>query len=252
MNRARGFFLALLAFFVTPSISLACSSSCEYSTELRHRFLVRVTLDNKPLPGAQVEVTRVGRKVGYNKIFVGTTKADGTVNIELSAGEYVIGGRYLEVSFSFGDAACFHISTFSSHKAQKQIEASWGDDADSSRQIAGQLNVSGPAHTAEGAYDITHRVNYPIEHAKLKLDGPSTPEPHETTTDDTGHFSFGALPAGVYVLHLLPRTTSDGFKHDGKDMAIRVDPAAEASAFEVVFGAAICGGATVTPIVDAK
>lgn len=252
MTRARTICFLALAFLTAPPLALACSSSCLYETELRHSFLVRITYGNKPLPGAEITIQHVKKKDVDLDFFHGTTGIDGTLRVKLPAGQYVVGGGYLGTSFGFDDASCFHISTWSSHKARKQLETSWGDDADSARHIAGQLNISGPARMSNGGFDIAHRVDYPIKLAKLTMDGPSIAEPHKTTTDDTGHFSFGALPPGVYVVHLTPGKGSDGFEHQGQDIAIRVDPAAEASGLKVSFGGAICGSASVTSIVDAK
>jgi hypothetical protein len=244
-------FLAL-AFLAAAPLSLACSSSCVYETELRHSFLVRVTYGNNPLPGAKITIQHVKKKDVDLDAFHGTTGVDGTLRVKLPAGQYIVGGSYLGIRFGFDDVSCFHNSTWSSHKARKQLESSWGDDADSARQIAGQLNISGPARTGNRGYDITRRVDYPIKQAKLTMDGPSIAEPHKTTTDDTGHFSFGALPPGVYVVHVIPGKGSDGFEYQGQDIAMRVDPAAEASGLKVSFGGAICGSASVTSIVDAK
>jgi hypothetical protein len=252
MNCVRTICLAVLALFASAPLSLACSSTCLYETELHHHFLVRITYGNKPLPGAEITIQRIKKKDVDLNFFHGTTGIDGTVRVNLPAGQYIVGGSYLGIRFGFADASCFHISTWSSRKAQKQLESSWGDDADSARQVAGQLNTSGPARTGNRGYDITHRVDYPIKQAKLTMDGPSIAEPHKTTTDDTGHFTFGALPPGVYVVHLIRGKGSDGFEYQGEDIAMRVDPAAEASELKVAFGGAICGGAFVTSIVDAK
>jgi hypothetical protein len=252
MIRARTICFLALAFLACPRFSLACSSTCVYETELRHSFLVRITYGNKPRPGAEITIQHVKKKDVDLDFFHGTTGVDGTVRVKLPAGQYVVGGSYLGTHFGFDDASCFHISTWSSRKARKQLETSWGDDADSARQIAGQLNISGPARTSNGGFDITHRVNYPIKRVKLTMDGPSIAEPHKTTTDDTGHFSFGALPPGVYVVHLIPGKGPDGFDYQVEDIAMRVDPAAEASGLRVTFGGAICGSASVTSIVDAK
>jgi hypothetical protein len=252
MIRARTICVLALAFLIAPHLSLACSSSCLYETELRHSFLVRITYGNKPLPGAKITIQRVKKKDVDLDFFHGTTGVDGTVRVKLPAGQYVVGGSYLGTHFGFDDASCFHISSWPSHKARKQLESSWGDDADSAREIAGQLNISGPARTGNGGYDITRRVDYPIRQAKLTMDGPSIAEPHKTTTDDAGHFSFGGLPPGVYVVHLIPGKGPDGFEYQVQNLAMRVDPAAEASGLKVSFGGAICGSAFVTSIVDAK
>jgi hypothetical protein len=251
MTLARTISLAVLAFLLAPPLSLACSVSyVGQPTEVRHNFLVRITHDGKPLPGVEIEVER-DKRTGDNPIvFRGTTGTDGTIRVKLSAGKYFIDGTYLGVSIGAGVGDRIRVSTWSSRKAENQLEYSWGDEATAARRVAGQLNVSGPGHTGDRARDNIFRADYPIDHGKLRLDGPSNPDPRETTTDDQGHFSFGALPPGTYVVHVSAGKLPDGFEYTARDLVMRVDPAANASAFTLILGGAICGGSVVAPVRD--
>ncbi|MGH9685442.1 MAG: MSCRAMM family protein [Candidatus Acidiferrales bacterium] len=235
---AAGVLILLLVF---PVSLAACSlAGClDNGIELRHDFIVKVTHGDMPLPGVSVWVA----SEEGNKLFSGTTASNGTVRVaDLPPGEYWLTAELLGV---IAGTQCFHISTRTTRKAKKTVSYEWGDLAPATRQIAGRLIDSQPSQGGTPLWNYLHRVNVPISEARLKLHDPLTGAVYSAISDADGHFLFGGIPNGTYVLHIEKGTAPGDRGYDSTDLVIRLSNAANPGTLLLTrrdAGGGSCGG----------
>jgi hypothetical protein len=232
----------IVLFLGVPTRSTACSLiSCSPNAgdETRSDFLVKVTLEGRPLANVDTWVTR--SPGDENKLFSGVTGSDGTVRIQnLPPGEYWL------VSQRFGISAggiCFHINSRPSRSAKQLATFHWGEEAASTRRVAGKLIDPAPGEGAVFLQNIIARHVEPIPEAKFKLQDPITGANYSAVSGDDGRFSFGDIPNGTYVLHVEGGETPAGHELQPTDLLIRVtDTASRDMLLLERSGGSTCGG----------
>ena len=201
--------LLTLAFAVLPTSSAACSMfACSPSeTELRPNFEVKISHEDRPLARVTVKLTRNdGSRLV--ELLSQETDANGSVHIsKLQPGDYWLSADLLGIS---AGTRCFHVAPTSSRKATKQISFDWGDEPATARQAAGKLVHTQAGHGDNPIWNITHPVQVPISNARLSLRAPQSDAFYSTTSDNDGHFTFGEIPEGIYVLRVEEGTASGG------------------------------------------
>jgi hypothetical protein len=183
-------------------------SGCSPSeTELHANFAVSISHDNKPLPGVTVKLTRSdGARVV--ELISQETDAGGRVKIsKLPPGDYWLSADLLGISAGL---RCFHVASSRSKKASKQISFEWGDEAPAAREAAGKLIHTQAGHGDSPLWNITHPVHVPIGETHLSLRTPQSDASYTTTPDKDGHFTFGEIPDGLYVLRIEESATASG------------------------------------------
>jgi hypothetical protein len=235
---------ALIPLLTFPISSSACSSvSClDKGVELRRDFVVRVTHGDKPLQGVSVRVTSAAEG-NVNKLFSGMTAADGTVRVaDLPPGEYWLNAELLGI---VAGTECFRVGPRPSRKAKKKVSYEWGDLAPATRQVAGRLIDSQPDQGGTPIWNQLHRVDTPVSEAKLKLQDPLSGAVYSTLSDSDGHFSFGSIPSGIYVLHIEGGTAHGGRGFESSDQLVRLSDTAKGDMLLLSHrdaGAGSCGG----------
>ncbi len=229
-----------------PSLSRACSLvSCspKNSDEMRSDFVVKITLQGRPLVNVNTWVTRFPGE--ENKLFSGMTGNDGTIRVhDLQPGEYWLVSELLGIS---AGGICFHVNSHPSRKAKQVVAYGWGEDAPSTRQIAGKLIDPAPGEGAVFLQNIIHHVIAPIRDAKLKLHDPLTGAVYTTVSNGDGNFSFGEIANGTYVLHIEGGATPMGHELQPTDLLIRVvDTANRDTLLLERSGGSTCGGPYIT------
>jgi len=61
----------------------------------------------------------------------------------------------------------------------------------------------------------------------LRLQDPLTGAVYSTLSDSDGHFSFGQIPKGIYVLHIEAGTAPGGRGYDSTDLLVRLSDTAK-------------------------
>lgn len=202
----------------TPSTACSIQGCAGDGVEMRRAFVVDITFGRKPLPGVAVEVRRLAGEKDNNPLFSSMTARNGKVNVgELPPGNYWLYAEFLGIS---AGRECFHVAARSSRSAKKRIAYEWGDLAPGVRRIAGRLVDSQPGHGESAIMNMVHRVNVPIAHAKMKLQNPVTAAVYTAESDVDGHFTFGDLPPGTYVLHVEGGTVTDGRDYESTDLLV--------------------------------
>lgn len=237
---------AFIPFLTFPISSYGCSSvSClNKGVELRPEFVVRVTHGDKPLQGVSVRVSSAAGG-NVNNLFSGVTAADGSVRVvNLPPGEYWLNAELLGI---VAGTECFHVDPRPTRKAKKKVSYDWGDLAPATRQVAGRLIDSQPGHGGTPIWNQLHRVDTPISEARLRLQDPLTGAVYSTLSDSDGHFSFGSIPNGIYVLHIEGGTAPSGRGFDSSDHLIRLSDTDTAKGDMLLLshrdaGAGSCGG----------
>lgn len=220
---------------VAPPPLAACSiAGClDNGVELRSNFVVRVTHEDKPLPGVSVQVTAHGIQV-----FPAKTEEDGAVHISsLPAGEYWLNAELLGISAGY---TCFHVNSHASRKARKKLKFVWGDMPYATRQIAGRLQISELGKEGTLVWRVQHRIDVPIRSASLILRSPVNGDSYRTASDSDGHFSFAEIPTGIYVLHIEGGSTPSGESFGPDDFVLRL--AASAKSKKLVLTPNVGGG----------
>jgi hypothetical protein len=211
--------------------------------EMRRTFVVDITHGGKPLPGVSVEVRGFGGENHNVQLFSGVTARNGNVNVgELLPGNYWLYAEFLGIP---AGRECFHVAPSSSRSAKKRIAYEWGDLAPGFRRMAGRLVDSQPGHGDSAIMNIIHRVDVPIAHAKMKLQNPITAAVYSTESDAGGHFAFGDIPPGTYVLHVEAGTVTDGRDYESTDLLVALGNTAKRDALQLSRhegGATDCGG----------
>ena len=227
-----------------PSPSLGCSvAGCvDDGVEMRRDFSVKVSHEGRPLQGASVWVTRItGGQI--NNLPPLVTASDGLVRVrDLSPGEYWLGTDLLGIS---AGTQCFNVKAHPTRKAKKALNYDWGDLSPATKQIAGKLITSRPGQGGTPLWNELHRVEFPIAGAKFKLEDPVSRSAFNTQSDANGHFEFGAVPEGIYVLHVGGGKTADGQDYDSADLLIRASANAESRSLLLTqrnAGGGSCGG----------
>jgi hypothetical protein len=193
--------------------------------ELRRTFVIEITHGGKPLPGVSVKVRGVGGEKNEGVSFAGVTARNGKVNLrELPPGTYWLTTDLLGIS---AGSQCFHVAASSSRSAKKRIAYEWGDLAPGIRRMAGQLVDSQPGHVGTPLMNLLHPVDVPIVHAKMKLQNPITSAVYSTESDASGHFTFGQIPPGTYVLHVEGGTVTNGRDYDSTDLVVALGDTAK-------------------------
>jgi hypothetical protein len=238
-----------LAFASLPTSSAACSMyGCSPSeTELRSNFAVRISHDDRPLAGVTVKLTRSdGMRVV--ELLSQETDTSGTVHIsKLPPGDYWLHAELLGIS---AGTRCFHVAATRSRKATKQISFEWGDEAPAAREAAGNLIHTQAGHGDSPIWNITHPIHVPISKARLSLRAPQSDALYSTTSDNDGHFTFGEIPDGLYVLRVEGGAAAGGrgiepvnllfrLSHSGAQRNLFVDEA------DPIGGS--CGGWSIKP-----
>lgn len=191
--------------------------------EVEPSFVVAVTHGNKPLDGVRVEVRGYGGENNDKDLFSGVTRPDGTIQIDLSPGEYWLNTELLGIGAGGG---CFHINSNPSTKAEKRLEYAWGDLAPSTRQIVGRLIDIQPGEGAILLQNIRNGVVEPISGAKLTLQNPLTGDVYNTVSNYDGNFSFARSPDATYVLHVEGGKALSGRDYESTDILLRMSSSA--------------------------
>jgi hypothetical protein len=189
--------------------------------EVRGNFVVRVKHEGKPLAGVTVHVAAFGDKEATDH-FSTTTGTDGTARVTgLRPGNYWLDVDLLGISAVM---ECFHVSPHPSWRAKRKLSFDWGDMAPATRRIAGLLIDSQPGHGEGRLMNLLHRINVPISGARMRLEDPLTGKIYSAVSDKNGHFAFGSVPQGIYVLHIDSGTTPR--EYDSTDLLIQLSDTA--------------------------
>lgn len=211
--------------------------------EMRRAFVVDITFGGKPLPGVAVEVRGFGGEKNNVKLFSSVTAPNGKVNVvELPPGNYWLNTEFLGIS---AGGQCFHVAPGSSHSAKKRIAYEWGDFAPGVRRMDGRLVDSQPGHGDTPIMNLVHRVDVPIVHAQMKLQNPVTAAVYSTESDADGHFTFGDIPPGTYVLQVEGGTVANGRDYESTDLLVALRDTAKRDALLLSrreAGGSSCGG----------
>lgn len=178
--------------------------------------MVRVTHEGKPLGGVTVEVRGYGQGNDGRAFFSAVTAANGAVHVMgTKPGNYWLNAELLGITAGL---QCFHVAASASTKAKKRLTYEWGDLAPGVRQVAGRLVDSRPGKGGTSFWNLIHRTNVPIGAAKLKLRDALNGTVYSAESDASGHFSFGPLPNGTYVLHIPDGVEPGGRKYEAGDI----------------------------------
>jgi len=192
---------AILFLVAIPASTVACSTvAClDRGVELRRNFTVRVTHEGKALPGVIVQIT--GNSEGEShRSFSGITSSNGTAHFaNILPGDYWIQADLLGINAGY---ECFHINPTASRNAKKGRSYEWGDEPLGAREAVGRLVDSQPGKGGNPLENLLHRVDVPIPQARLELRQPVIGTVYTTVSDGNGHFAFGRVRDGIYVLHL--------------------------------------------------
>jgi hypothetical protein len=192
---------AVLFLVAIPASTAACSTvAClDRGVELRRNFTVGVTHEGKALPGVIVQIT--GNSEGEShRSFSGITSSNGTAHFaNILPGDYWIQADLLGISAGY---ECFHINPTASRNAKKGRSYEWGDEPLGAREAVGRLVDSQPGKGGNPLENLLHRVDVPIPQARLELRQPVIGTVYTTVSDANGHFAFGRVRDGIYVLHV--------------------------------------------------
>ena len=210
---------------------------------MRRTFVVDIAFAGKPLPGVAVEVRGFGGAKNDSKLFSNVTALNGKVNVgELPPGNYWLYTDFLGIS---AGSQCFHVAPSSSRSAKKRVAYEWGDLAPGVRRMAGQLVDLQPGHGDSPIMNLIHRVDVPIAHAKMKLQNPVTAAVYTPESDAEGHFTFGQIPPGTYVLHVEGGTVTNGRDYESTDLLVALGDTAKSDTLLLSrreAGGGSCGG----------
>ena len=225
-----------------PSVGCSVAGCVGNGVEMRRDFAVKVSHDGRPLQGVSVWVTRTtGGETSNVPPLV--TASDGLVRVrDLPPGEYWLSTDLLGISAGI---QCFQVKAHSTRKARKALNYDWGDLSPATKLIAGKLITSGPGQGGTPLWNELHRVELPIADAKFKLEDPVSRSAFNTQSDANGHFEFGAVPEGIYVLHVSGGKTVDGHYYDSADLLIRASASAKGRSLVLTqrnAGGGSCGG----------
>jgi hypothetical protein len=196
--------------------------------EMAAHFSVSVRSGSKPIGGATVLVTREGENEFAAK-FSGSTGADGRVRFSLPPGNYGLAADLFGIGL--GGVNCFHVSAWPSLAAKRFVALTWDEDTAPLAHVAGRVMDFQPG-TGEGPiWNLIHSHDVPIEAARLTLRDPETATEFQTVTDHDGTYSFGAIPDGMYILHIEGGIGRD---YDPADLSIRVSSNATASSLPLL------------------
>jgi hypothetical protein len=216
--------LASAALFIYSLVLVPPASACSLVSclgqgiELRREFVVLIKHDGRPLQGVEIEIKTNAPEASI--AFKGLTDSQGRATIVLSPGEYWLDAELHGVSAAY---QCFHVAAHWSIKAKRKLTYEWGDLAPSMRQIAGRVIESQAGTGGNLLWNLSHRVDVPINGVILQLNNAITGASFTTKSDDHGHFSFDPLPNGTYVLHIEPGSTDLGAS---SDLVIKVSESA--------------------------
>lgn len=241
--------IVTLVFASSPVSAVACSVAlCTSSgTELRSNFVVRVSRDNRPFVGVTVRLTRSdGTRI--IEILSQETDANGLVRIsKLPPGDYWLDAQLLDISAGM---RCFHVAPRSSRKSKSQINFEWGDEAPAAREAAGKLVHLQAGQGKTPIWNLTHPVYVPLTGSRLSLRTPGSSVTYNTTSDSDGHFTFGKIPDGLYVLRVEGGTAAGGRSIEPANLLFRVSSSADKQTLFVdeadAFGG-MCGGWSIEP-----
>lgn len=226
-----------------PSAACSMAGCLNDGVEMRCTFAVDITHDGKPLPGVTVKVRGFGGEKNNIQLFSGVTARNGKVVVgELPPGNYWLDTELLGIT---AGSQCFHVTAGSSRSAKKRIAYVWGDLAPGVRRMAGRLIDSQPGHGSSPIMNQVHRVDVPIVHANMKLQNPITAVAYSTESDADGHFTFGDVPSGTYVLHIDGGTVTDGRDYESTDLLVALGERAKWDTLLLSrreAGAGSCGG----------
>jgi Prealbumin-like fold domain len=238
-----------MMFVGLPSSSAACSMyECSPSqTELRSNFAVRVSHDDRPLARVVVKVTS-NDGTRLVELFSQETDTSGSVHISgLPPGDYWLHAELLGIS---AGTRCFHVAPSSSRKATKQIKFEWGDEPVAAREAGGRLIHTQAGHGDSPLWNLTHPAHLPISNARLSLRSPDSYAFYTATSDNDGHFAFGEIPDGLYVLRVEGGAAAGGRGIEPVNLLFRLSRSAPQRSLFVdesdAFGGS-CGGWTIEP-----
>jgi Carboxypeptidase regulatory-like domain len=235
--------LTSIATFSTPLLACSTAGCAGDGIEMRRTFVVDIAFAGKPLPGVAVEVRGFGGAKNDSKLFSSVTALNGKVNVgELPPGNYWLYTDFLGIS---AGSQCFHVAPSSSRSAKKRVDYEWGDLAPGVRRMAGQLVDLQPGHGDSPIMNLIHRVDVPIAHAKMKLQNPVTAAVYTTESDAEGHFTFGQIPPGTYVLHVEGGTVTNGRDYESTDLLVALGDTAKSDTLLLSrreAGGGSCGG----------
>jgi hypothetical protein len=246
-SRSLAFFT--LAIAVLPSTSAACSMfGCSPSeTELRPNFDVKISHGDRPLTRVMVKLTRnYGARLV--EVLSQETDANGSVHIsKLPPGDCWLHAELLGISAGM---RCFHVAPKSSRKATKQVSFEWGDEPASAHEAAGKLVHTQAGHGDSPIWNITHPVQVPVSNARLSLRAPESDAYYSTTSDKDGHFTFGEILDGLYVLRVEGGAAAGGRSIEPVNLLFRLSRSGAQRSLLVDEGDPIggsCGGWSIKP-----
>ncbi len=216
--------LVAVAFvlFLVVKDSTACSiGSIEYQ-KTAPEFTVSVAHKNKPIAGVSVRVYTPGDQ--NIPVVTVQTGDDGTAQIRnLASGKYLLIADRFEITAA---RVWLDVDPAASG-AKRNFEFEWAEYAIIARRISGTLSAFVPANTGNKIWDITHPVKAFSPNVSLTLENGLTGNKYQGTTDQTGTFEFGGVPAGVYVMHIAGGMKLMGQVAEITDLPVELDPTAE-------------------------
>jgi hypothetical protein len=219
-----------------PANACSLAGCLGEGVEMRQDFVVAIRHAGKPLKGVAVHVR------GNGKEFTLFTTSEGDVRIaDLPSGLYWLDAQFLGIGAAY---ECFHVADRPTRKAKRKLTYDWGDEAPATQRIAGRLTASQPNSSGSPLWNALHRVEVPIVGANLRLREPTNGAIYTTTSGNQGDFTFEAIPAGIYVLHIEGGNAGDR-GYDATDQLIELSAQASRSTLLLTrreAGGGSCGG----------
>src|SRR6266436_2556081 len=246
-SQSLAFLTLVFALLATSSAACSVSACMPSQSELRPNLVVKISHDNRPLARGTVKlVSNDGTRIV--ELLSKETDDGGSVHIsELPPGDYWLSADLLGIS---AGTRCFHVAPTSSRKASGQISFDWGDAAPAAREAAGKLVHLQAGHRDNPIWNITNRVQVPISNARLSLRAPQSDAFYSTTSDNDGHFTFGEIPDGLYVLRVEAGAAAGGRSIEPVNLLFRLSHSAAQRNLSVDEADAIggsCGGWSIEP-----
>jgi hypothetical protein len=193
-----GCILMLVAIAIPAS---PCDRASEISGEVRHHFEVEVQDPNrKSVAGVKVELEReIEKEPYYQPVRSGLTGRNGRVSFSgVASGRYLLSYSYLQI----GDAPVLVVGDSAEANAVVGVQRP-SRDIVKVQSIAGTFNARFYQDTGRGVSDIAYKQEGPFSNETIALTSANLGKAVGTTsTDDHGHFAFGSVEPGLYILQV--------------------------------------------------